>query len=233
MPRLSHLAFACAALFCSPLIASETLYNQIALRAEVSQEVPHDLMHVTLYTEAQNSDPAALANSITQSLNQSLEKARKAKNVSVKLGSRQSYPVYADDGERISAWRERAEIRLDSADFSTLSSLTGELLQNLKMAGMSFSIAAPTRRASEDALIKEAINAFRARAQLASEALGGQRYKIINLNLSSQGFHAPVPMMAYARKDMAMREAVNPQIEAGESLVSVSADGLIEVLLPD
>ena len=43
------------------LAADELHYNQISLRAEVSQEVARDLMIVTLYTEDQNTDPAKLA----------------------------------------------------------------------------------------------------------------------------------------------------------------------------
>ncbi len=42
------------------LAAEELHYNQISLRAEVSQEVARDMMIVTLYTESQNSDPAKL-----------------------------------------------------------------------------------------------------------------------------------------------------------------------------
>ena len=40
-----------------PAMAEEARYNQVALRAEVSSEVAHDRMHVTLYSEAQHSDP--------------------------------------------------------------------------------------------------------------------------------------------------------------------------------
>ncbi len=41
-----------------PAVAADELhYNQIALRAEVSQEVARDKMIVTLYTESQNADP--------------------------------------------------------------------------------------------------------------------------------------------------------------------------------
>lgn len=47
------------------LAADELHYNQISLRAEVSQEVARDKMIVTLYTESQNSDPAKLAAEIT------------------------------------------------------------------------------------------------------------------------------------------------------------------------
>lgn len=207
-------------------------YNQISLRAEVSQEVPHDLMQVTLYSEAQDSDPAKLAAGITESLNQAIARARQSKGVQVSLGSRHSYPVYSDNGQRISAWRERAELRLESAKFAELSELTAELLQQLKMGGMSFSIADNTRQSSEDALIKSAVEAFKARAQLTSEALGGSGYKLVSLNFSS-GFQPPMPVRMAQMKTMAMSEAAPaPEIEAGSSKVTLSADGVIEVQIP-
>jgi len=231
MTRLA-LAFAFAAsLGSSALLADEARYNQIALRAEVSQEIAHDLMHVTLYSEAQNDDPAALAAQITRTLNAAVSQARGVKGVSVALGSRNSYPVYDDKGQKITAWRERAELRLESADFATLSKLTGEMLKELKMAGMDFSIAPATRKTHEDALLKEAVVAFRARAQLATEALGGSGYKLVNLSLSSGGFQPPMPMRM--AKGMAMMDAaVTPEIEAGTSQVTVNADGMIEVQMP-
>lgn len=226
------LALTAASFASTSLLADDARYNQIALRAEVNQEVAHDLMHVTLYTESQNSDPAKLAAEITNTLNQTLEQARKVKGVSVKLGSRHSYPVYDDKGQKITAWRERAEVRLESSDFATLSTLTGELLQKMKMGGMDFSIASDTRKNREDAMLKDAVDAFKARAQLATEALGGKGYKLVNLSISTGGFQPPVAMRAYAAKDMAMMESATPQIEAGTSQVTVSADGLIEVQMP-
>lgn len=207
-------------------------YNQISLRAEVSQEVAHDLMQVTLYSEAQDNDPAKLAAGITESLNQAIARARQSKGVQVSLGSRHSYPVYSDNGQRISAWRERAELRLESAKFAELSELTGELLKQLKMGGMSFSIADSTRQDSEDALIKNAVEAFKARAQLTSEALGGSGYKLVSLNFTS-GFQPPMPVRMAAMKSMAMSDAAPaPEIEAGSSKVTLSADGVIEVQMP-
>lgn len=227
------LALTAASLASASLLADEARYNQIALRAEVNQEVAHDLMHVTLYTEAQHSDPAKLAAEITTALNRTLEQARQVRGVSIKLGSRHSYPVYDDKGQQITAWRERAEVRLESADFARLSTLTGELLQRMKMAGMDFSIATDTRKAREDAMLKDAVNAFRARAQLTTEALGGKSYKLVSLNLSTGGFQPPMPMRAYEAKGMAMMDAApTPQIEAGTSQVTVSADGVIEVQMP-
>lgn len=229
--RLSVLLFP-AALLVSTAQADNLHYNQVSLRAEVSQEVPHDLMQVILYSEAQDNDPAKLAASITENLNKAIAQARQSKGVQVSLGSRHSYPVYSDNGEQISAWRERAELRLESAQFSQLSKLTGELLQQLKMGGMTFSIADSTRQASEDALIKTAVESFKARAQLTSETLGGNAYKIVNLSFNS-GFQPPMPVRMAAMKGMAMNEAAPaPEIEAGSSKVTLSVDGVIEVQMP-
>lgn len=237
MPPLSRLAsallFSAAGLLSLAAHAEQVRYNQIALRAEVNQEITHDLMHVTLYSEAQDSDPAALAAQISKTLNASLAQARQVKGVSVAMGSRHSYPVYDEKGQRISAWRERAELRLESADFGALSKLTGEMLQQLKMGSMSFSIASATRKTHEDALLKEAVAAFKARAQLATEALGGSGYKLVNLSLNSGGFQPPMPLRMSAMKGAAMMEAaVTPDVEAGTSQVTINADGVIEVQMP-
>ena len=217
-----------------PALAADQLhYNQISLRAEVSQEVARDKMIVTLYTESQNTDPAKLAAEVTTIMNKALGEAREVKAVTLRQGSRNSYPIYDNKNQKITGWRERAELRLESADFPALSKLTGELLNTLKMDNMDFAIADATRKSSEDALLKDAVAAFKARAQLATDALGGKGYKIVNLNFKTNGY--PMP---YARnggmmmKAAAMDSAPTPEVEAGTSQVSMSADGVIEVQMP-
>ena len=227
---------ACLALLTAILsqpVLAEQRYNQVALRAEVSQNIAHDEMQVTLYSEAQDADPAKLASQISKILNAAVIQARKLEPVRVSLGSRNSYPVYDDKGQTITGWRERAELRLESSDFAALSQLTAELLKTLKMGGMSFSMATNTRKEAEDILHKEAIKAFNARATLVTEAMGGKGFRLISLNLNSGGFHRPMPMQMEAMKGMAMADAAPPQeIEAGSSEVTVNADGVIEVLMP-
>ena len=228
------LALSAGTLASLPALAADELhYNQISLRAEVSQEVARDLMIVTLYTEEQNADPAKLAAVVSTAMNKALGQARQVKDVTLRQGSRNSYPIYDDKGQKITGWRERAELRLESADFPALSKLTGELLNTLKMDNMDFAIADATRKSSEDALLKDAVAAFKARAQLATDALGGKGYKIVNLNFNTNGY--PMP---YARnggmmmKAAAMDSAPTPEVEAGTSQVSMSADGVIEVQMP-
>ncbi|QPO18868.1 SIMPL domain-containing protein [Pseudomonas sp. Y39-6] len=214
-----------------PAVAADELhYNQIALRAEVSQEVARDKMIVTLYTESQNADPAKLAADITTTMNQALGQAREVKAVTLRQGSRNSYPIYDSKNQKITGWRERAELRLESADFPALSKLTGELLNTLKMQNMEFAIADTTRRSSEDALLKDAVSAFKARAQLATDALGGKGYKIVNLNFNTNGYPQPYARGGMMMKAAMMDSAPTPEVEAGTSQVSMSADGVIEVL---
>ncbi|WP_019408547.1 SIMPL domain-containing protein [Pseudomonas psychrophila] len=214
-----------------PALAEGVTYNQISLRAEASQEVPRDLMIVTLYTEAQNTDSAKLAAEVTTVMNKALGEAKQVKAVTLRQGNRNSYPIYDNKTQKITGWRERAELRLESTDFAALSKLTGDLMQTLKMGNMQFTVATNTRKTSEDALLKDAVNAFKARAQLATDALGGKGYKIVNLNLNSNGYPQP-----YMRSEMmmkaaspAMDSAPTPEVEAGTSEISMSADGVIEV----
>ena len=214
-----------------PALAEGVNYNQVSLRAEASQEVPRDLMIVTLYTEAQNSDSAKLAAEITTTMNNALNQAKQVKEVTLRQGSRNSFPIYDNKTQKITGWRERAELRLESTDFAALSKLTGELMQTLKMGNMQFTVANATRKTSEDALLKDAVNAFKARAQLATDALGGKGYKIVSVNLNSNGYPQPYMRGAMMMKAAApaMDSAPTPEIEAGTSEVSMSADGVIEV----
>lgn len=217
-----------AGIVCASAMADEQHYNQISLHAEASSEVAYDRMQVTLYSEAQQQDPAQLAAQTTEAMNKALQRARQAKGVTISQGGRNSYPVYGEDGEKIVAWRERAELRLESGDFTALSELTADLLKTLKMGSMDFSVSDAIRKQNEDALLKDAVAAFRGRAQLATEALGGRDYRIVSLNLGSGGYQ-PV-MRNVAMK--AMEAMPSPDIEAGTRQVSISADGVIEVQMP-
>lgn len=213
--------------------AEEPRYNQISLRAEASREVPHDRMHVTLLREEQHSDPAQLAARITASLNRALERARQEPKVSVSLGARHSQPVYEEKGRRIVAWRERAELRLESADFAALARLSAALQEELQVAGLQFSLSADSRHRHEDALLREAVAAFRQRASLLTEALGGQSYRLVRLDLNG-GTSRPPLLHAMAAREMSLAADMPvPQIEAGNSELRVSADGVIEVRFAD
>ena len=235
MSAISRLAAAvtlCAASL-SAVAEEAPRYNQVSLHAEVSQQVAHDLMQVTLYSENQGSDPAKLAAETTSVLNAAVADARKVKGVTISLGSRNSYPVYDDKGQKITGWRERAELRLESSDFAALGQLSADLLGKLKMGGMDFSIADATRKKNEDQLMKGAVDAFGARP-VAHRGARRQGYKLVSLSVNSAGAPRPYPVMRMAamKADASFGGAQAPEIEAGTSQVTVNADGVIEVQMP-
>ncbi|MGY8811076.1 MAG: SIMPL domain-containing protein [Pseudomonadales bacterium] len=204
-------------------------YNQVSLHAQVEQSVNHDTMRVTLFTEAQDKDPAKLAEQITRTLNDGLKTARAQDQVEVSSGNRSSQPVYDDKRENIIGWRERGEIIIEGSDFAAISTLTGELLGDLSLADMQFSLSAESRSSTEDTLVADAIEAFKSRANIATRSLGGAGYKIVNLNLNTQFMQ---PMRYRGQQKMAMAadmEMSSPEVEGGQSDVTVSADGTIEV----
>jgi len=191
IPRLAAMLGLCAATLLPALPAhadTASRYNQVSLHAQAQRNVVHDLMRVTLYTESQDSDPARLASAITGELNAATVKARAVAGVTVQSGSRASHPVYGKDSQRIVAWRERAELQLESGDFAALAALTSELMDTLKIASRHFMISPASRKSHEDSLIEEAIAAFRARAQLAAQAFGGKDYRLVSVSLDNAGF---------------------------------------------
>lgn len=215
----------------SSYATSEPQYNQISLSAEATLEVNQDRMRVVLYTEGQNQNPAALAKQTTHTLNTALNTLKEHPQVKGQLGSRRSYPVYEDQGQNIRGWRERAELQLESYDFNALAQLTASLLlQNLNIDQFDFDVSDNARRQYEETLIKQAIALFRQRAQLATEALGGSGYKILNLNLNTHGDRPPI--RALMMKAERPNNPSIPEIAAGTQTLTLTAEGSIEVLLP-
>ena len=227
LPLLAGLTFTGHAM------AAPLNYHQVSLRAEVQQSVNNDTLTVTLFVEDQDTDAAKLANRITTRLNQGLETARKNSNIRVSSGNRYSQPVYDEKRTEIQAWRERGEIRLEGTDFASISGTMADLLGTLNLGSMQFSLSPASRSATEDELIKRAIDAFRQRADIATQGLGGNGYRVVQLNLNTQ-FMSPRPYaLSAARMSVAAdAQMAAPAVEGGEADVQVSADGVIEVQMP-
>lgn len=224
------LAAACA-LNITPAVASEQQYNQVSLRAEVQQAVSHDTLTVRMFAEEQGQDAGELAERITRRLNDGLATARQTPDVDVSSGPRSSEPVYDEKRENIIGWRERGEIVLESTDFAALSTLTGELMDKLSLADMRFSLSPSARRETENTLMREAIAAFQARADIAAQSLGGNGYRIVNLSLDTQ-FMQPMAYRGAKMASMSDSESASPSVEGGQADVKLNANGTIEVTMP-
>jgi predicted secreted protein len=203
-------------------------YNTVELQAEAQREVQNDLLNASLFVELNDPSPAALANAINKSVNGALRIAKDYKGVQVRSGNNQTYPVYAK-GNVLQGWRGRAEIRIESKDFEAASGLIGKLQAGMQLGNMTFSVSPEARRATENELIAEAIGAFKARAEIVRAALAGSVYKLQRLNVAN-AYNAPQPRLAMARMAVSAQDVAAPNLEAGVSLVTVTANGAIEVL---
>jgi len=203
-------------------------YNAVTLQADAQREVQNDLLDATLFVAVNDSTPAGVANAVNKSVNDALRLAKDYRGVRVRSGNNQTYPVYSR-GNQLQGWRGRGEIRTESKDFEAASSLIGKLQSTMQLGGIQFTVSPESRRAVENELIAEAIAAFKARAEIVKSALGGRGYKLQNLNVVS-GRNVPQPRFAMARAAEAAPTVAPPNLEAGISVVTVTANGTIEIL---
>lgn len=230
MTRILKWVWIAALLLAAAAPAAELVaprYNSVELQAEAQREVQNDLLNATLYVEMNDASPAALANALNKSINEALRVAKEHKGVRARSGNNQTFPVYTK-GNQLQGWRGRAEIRIEARDFEAASGLIGKLQSGMQLGGMHFSVSPEARRAVENELIAEAIAAFKSRAEIVRTALAGRGYRLQHLNIAT-GYNPPQPRLAMARAAVA-QEVAAPNLEAGVSLVTVTANGAIEVI---
>ena len=212
----------------APLAQAQTppAYNTVELQAEASREVANDSLNAVLYAEASDANPARLADMLNRAANEALKLAQAEPAVRARSGGFTSFPVY-DRNQKLTGWRGRTELRLESRDFQAASALIAKLQEKLQLSSVSFSISQETRKSTENDLIAEAIKAFRGRADIARAALGGASYKLrrIALNTGMAG-PPPRPLMRMAAE---AAPVAAPVFEGGVSTVTVTAAGAIEV----
>lgn len=204
-------------------------FNQVDLQADVAREVQNDLMNASLYAEASDPSAAKVADQLNRIAADALKAAGEFKTVRARSGYAHTYPVY-DRANKLTGWRGRTEIRLESKDTQAVAALVGKLQSTMQLGGVSFTVSPELRRQTEDELINEAVAAFRARADIAAKAIGGRTYKIRRIGLNTGGL-PPVPRPMAASRAMAPQamDVTPPVFEAGTSLVNVVAAGTVEV----
>lgn len=208
--------------------APEARFNQVELQAEASREVQNDLMTANLYAEASDPSAAKVADQLNRVTAEALKTAGAEKAVRARSGYSQTYPVNDRNG-KVTGWRGRSEIRLESKDARAMAALIGRLQSSMQLSAVSFSVSPELRRQVENELINEAVAAFRARADIAAKAIGGRAFKIRRIGLSAGG-GGPVPRPMLARGMAAQSaEVAAPVFEAGTSVVNVVAAGTVEV----
>ncbi|MEB5929510.1 SIMPL domain-containing protein [Acinetobacter schindleri] len=204
-------------------------YNIINISAEASRDISNDLMHANLYVEKSNKQPAELAAQINQLMNQAINAAKKYPSVKIETGSQHTYPVYDNDNRKLREWRARAQVRIESTDFKAASQLIAELQQNFQTESINFSVSEAKRKKVENELMLEASKNFQQRAQSLAQAWNKAGYQLVNMNINTNNSgYPPVPRMAMAKSAYAEAAIPDQEMAAGESKMTVSANGSIQ-----
>ncbi|MFT4021127.1 MAG: SIMPL domain-containing protein [Acinetobacter sp.] len=204
--------------------------NLINLQADATREVSNDQMQAILYIEKNNRNPSELASQVTQALNQAFAISRQYPQVKVTTGTQNTQPIY-DDKNKLKEWRAHAEIQLISTDFKATSQLMSQLQNSFQTDSVNFSVSEKLRKKVENELIVEASKSFQQRAQLLSQAWNKSSYQLINLNLNTSTNRPQPYLRANLMKASApiSDSAPTQEVSAGESKISVSANGSIEL----
>jgi len=221
-----------AALSLSSSAHAETLTHRqpagvLSLNAQASAEVAQDVVDITLFYEQQAKDPASLTAELNQRADTALAQAKSVASVTARTGSFSIYPSTDRDG-RISAWRGRTEVVLESSDFAAASKLAGQLSSVMQVSNVAFSLSPTAQQDAEAKLTGQAIEAFRQRAAMSAKAFGYNNYTIREVNLGRSSPPRPVMMSMRTPSADKMAEAPLP-IEAGTTTVMVNVSGSVQM----
>ena len=216
----------------SPVV--ETVYplptqSPIAtLSASATSQVEQDMVRITLSTQVDDVSREKVSASLDRVLESVLKQARAEGRVKASSGNYRVWPVHADDG-KIKGWQGRADILIESSDFSVASALAGQLSDRMGISNLYFFVSTAAREATEAALLDQAAKAFTQRAQSTAKAFGYQGFRIKELALDGGGVdYAPMPRMMLA----GAAEKTSPPLEGGSENITVSVRGSV-YLLPE
>jgi len=224
LPLLSILVW----MLCPVTVASEekpVTYDRVDLSASAQGEAPNDILVALLFREMEGPGAASLADEVNKAVTAAIKQIKQVPEIKVQTMDYQTMPVYQK--ERITGWRVRQSIRLETKDIGKFGSLLGDLQQQLNLQSIGYSISPERMKAIEDKLIAEALKAFQQRAELVTRELGRSRYRVVALRVETAG-PPPRPFLGTARA-MAMDAAAPVAIEAGEQKVEINVSGTIEL----
>lgn len=220
LPLLLALALSLPA---QVLAEGQTLFDAVSLSAQAQTQVDNDRVEATLFAEQEGSDPAKLADVVNREMDWALRQLRSVRGIEASTPAYQTFPVYQQG--RITSWRVRQTLRLESADVAVMSETLGKLQSRLGLQGVNFVLSPERRRTVEEQLIKEALARFTGRAAMVAQQLGRGGYRLVALQVNDAGAPPrPEVMMMRATADMAA-----PRLESGNSQVQVTVSGTIQL----
>lgn len=215
-------------LFSAPALAEQPLtYNRVDFTVSVQEEVTNDEITVTMAVEKDGPKPSVLADEINAVMQAAIAAADKIEDVRVKTGNYSIRPVYTRD-KRLDHWSGSQTLVLNSTNSAAMAGLVQTLQQTMQVKSTRYSVSREQRDAVQETMISVALAKFHKRAALISDGLGFQKYRLVNVNITTPT-NRPTPVYAMAMEAAAAPRSAPPALEGGWSEISVIVSGTIEM----
>jgi predicted secreted protein len=209
----------------------KVFYDRIHLTASATAPVDNDTIIAVLSAQEEGEHAAKLADQVNKRVLWGMGLAKKSPQIKAQIQAYNTYPIYHENN--ITGWRVSQMLRLESQDMTEVSELLSDLQSKLNLQSISFRVSPKEKNAAENALISEALAAFNARAKLIANELGSTAFRMVDLSVSTSGSAPPLFRGKSMRMEMMSADVAAPSLEAGESTLTVTANGEIELIKVD
>lgn len=203
----------------------------VALTATASVDVSRDLMAVTMTATREGTDANAVQAALKQALDAALAESRPMARpglVDVRTGNFSLYPRYSTKNT-LTGWQGTAELVIEGRDLQAIGQLAGRI-QTMTIARVSQGLSREQREKSEGSVTAQAIARYRAQAAQVTQQFGYSSYVIREVNVGSNEQGGGPEPMQFRAKAMAMSADAPLPIEAGQTSVSVTVSGTVQML---
>lgn len=210
--------------------AQPTGYDQLSFSTQVSDEIANDEVQASLYKKAQAKTAKDLATQLNTAINQAMLTAKRYPSITVSTGQQNTYPRY-DDNHKIIGWTGEAYVQIKSSDMNAVSQLIAQLQDNLLMGDIHFTVSKQRQNQIETGLKERASKAFQEQASRLARTWGANGHRLISVTLTSNTHQPPIPIGSmYSLADAQLTAVPTQEFESGNSVISVIADGKIELV---
>jgi predicted secreted protein len=213
-------------LWWSPATAAEDNlnYNLVTLQARAASTVDNDLLAVTMTARAEANTAAEAAATVNETMIRAAALIDEVDGIAYQTMNYQTTPRHQN--RAIVGWSVNQQISLKSRNIEALTALVGTLQKLLNVSALQFEVGPERRKEAHDRLITEALSSFSEKARLVASALGAKDFRLVNLSIDEDG---AAPLRRDFGMETALSHAAAPEVAAGESRVSVSVRGSIQL----
>jgi len=212
-------------------LVPEPIYNVFSFSSEASAEVDNDLMIATLAVQAEDKDSGVLASKVNAAMSWAVNTLRPFPSLKKTTREYLTYPRYdTSQARRLIGWRATQTLLIETDDFKAAGKAIQKLQERLQVKNIRLTVKPATRKSASDALMNQALIAFKDRARLIQTNMGASDFRILDVNVQDQQGGYAASQSRGESYDM-MRSAVvsEPAIEAGTSRVSVQVFGRVQL----